>query len=146
MFFTGADCDSTRSNVFKVNKERFRLDINMKFLTVRMMTHWNMLPRDDVDTPPQKCLRPGLMMLWEIWSNGRCPCPGSRVRTRWSSSPFQPKLSFNLMILSTLLRNIFAVSFLIPELATFYLTLTAVKCSLPHSVLPWWCSWDKKRR
>jgi len=56
-FFSRACSDRTRGSGVKLKEGRFRLDIRKKFFTMRMVKHWNRLPREVVDAPSLETLK-----------------------------------------------------------------------------------------
>ncbi|KAJ7406813.1 hypothetical protein WISP_131246 [Willisornis vidua] len=71
--FTSGCSDGTRENVFGLKDSRFSLDIRKKLFIVRMVRHWNRLPREAVDGPSLEVLKArvdgtfGSLVLWKVF-------------------------------------------------------------------------------
>jgi len=55
--FSRACCNRTRGNGFKLEHGRYRLAVRRKFFTMRVVKHWNRIPREVVNAPSMEIFR-----------------------------------------------------------------------------------------
>lgn len=69
-----------------------RLDITKKFFTLRVVRHWNMLPKKTVDSPPIEVFKARLDRLKATWYMGDISAYGGGLEEdsfKVSSSPWK---------------------------------------------------------
>jgi len=59
--FSKACCDRTRGNGFQLKEGKFRLAIRKKCFTMRVVKHWNRMPREVIDAPSLETFKVGLL-------------------------------------------------------------------------------------
>ena len=100
--FTRACSDRTRCNSFKFKEDRFRLDVRKKFFTMRVVRHWNKLPREVVDAPSLETFKVRLDRALSNLVSWKMSLPTAGVLDQMIfKGPFQPKLLHDSMVKGT---------------------------------------------
>ena len=89
---TRACGDRTRGNGFKLKEGIFRLDISHRFLSLKVVMHWNGLPREAVALPSLAVFKARLNGALSnlVWWKMSLSMAG-RLKLDDVSGPFQPK-------------------------------------------------------
>ena len=97
--FTRVDSDRTRGNGLTLRQGRLRLDIRKKFLTQRVVTHWNRLPKEAVGAPSLQAFKARLdVALGSLgWWLATLHIAGG-LKPDDHCGPFQPRPFYGSMI------------------------------------------------